>query len=85
MNINTKSNFLAKKMQERKKTEDQIESKIKAVVVQKNIRAFLDRQKLIRSAYDSNDAEMVLLLGSDISKLNKASIDELVGKILTSG
>lgn len=48
MNINTKSNFLAKKMQERKKTEDQIESKIKALIVQKNIRAFLDRQKLIK-------------------------------------
>lgn len=69
MNIKTKSNFLEKKKQERKKTEDQILSKNKALLLQKNIRSFLVRKRIICEALNNNDVPFLIFMGYDVSNV----------------
>jgi len=70
MNINTKSSFLEKKKQERKKTEDQIQIKSKSLTLQKNIRSFLARRKISLNAISSNDVPLLIFMSADISNVN---------------
>lgn len=41
---------------------------MKALIVQKNIKAYLLRRNIIRQALQENNVDYILMMGSDISK-----------------
>lgn len=52
-------------------------------MLQKNIRAFLARRKIVSQSYKEDDVQCILLMESDISKFPFHIIEESVSKILT--
>lgn len=76
-----KSNFLQKKKQEKKKVEKQTTDKIKASLIQKNIRSFLTRSRLYHQAIIEKNLSAALTISSDLSAFDHHTVETYVHRI----
>lgn len=77
-----KSNFLQKKKEEKKKVQEQTQIKHKTILVQKNIRAFLQRASVQSNAEANSDILTSLILSADISAYPPHKLQEIRDNLL---